>query len=123
MTLFQIITVSIVGLFAGVLSGMFGIGGGVIIVPVIQFFAKFHVKEAIGTSLAALLLPCTLPAVLSYYRVGQVNIMAAAIIAAGLLIGAYAGSLVTLELPDLAVKRVFGVFLLIIAVRYLTSAA
>ncbi len=120
MNTIQTITVLAIGLTAGVLSGMFGIGGGVVIVPALMLLVGFSIKIASGTSLAALLLPVGLLGAIEYYREGQINIVAAICLALGLLIGAYFGAKITLALPELLVKRIFGVLLLLLAVRYLT---
>src|ERR1700722_7199358 len=116
----QSILVLIIGLTAGVLAGMFGVGGGVIIVPALMLLAGFSVKMAAGTSLAALLLPVGLLGAIEYFRSGQINITAAICLVIGLFIGTYFGAKITLSLPDLYVKRAFGVLLLLLAIRYLT---
>jgi uncharacterized membrane protein YfcA len=116
----QTILVSTIGLLAGILSGMFGIGGGVIIVPALMLVVGFSIKMASGTSLVALLLPVGLLGAAEYYRQGQINIIAAICLAIGLFIGAYFGAKITISLPELMVKRAFGVLLLVLAIRYLT---
>ncbi len=120
MNIMQSLVILAVGLTAGILSGMFGIGGGVVIVPALMLFAGFSIKMASGTSLAALLLPVGLLGALEYYRQGQVNTVAAIFLLLGLFIGAYFGAKITLDLPELMVKRAFGFLLLGLAVRYLT---
>ncbi len=119
MTLVQSLIVLLVGLIAGVLAGMFGIGGGVIIVPLLTLLVGFSIKPAVGTSLAALLLPVGILGAIEYYRQGNVNVTAAIIIAIGLFIGAFFGAKITLALPELLVKRAFGLLLLTLAIRYL----
>ncbi|NWF67988.1 MAG: sulfite exporter TauE/SafE family protein [Chloroflexi bacterium] len=109
----------LVGLGAGVLAGMFGIGGGVVIVPALVSILRFDQKYAVGTSLAALLLPSGLPAVVNYYHAGDLDIGVAALVAAGLLFGALAGARIALGLPSVTVKRLYGVFLLFIAFRFM----
>jgi len=108
------------GLAAGVLSGMFGIGGGVIIVPALMLIAGFSIKTAAGTSLAALLLPVGVLGTIEYFRSSQVNIVAAICLVIGIFVGTYFGAKLTLSLPELYVKRAFGVLLLLLAIRYLT---
>jgi hypothetical protein len=120
MNILQLITVLIIGLTAGVLSGMFGIGGGVVVVPALMLFVGLSIKMASGTSLAALLLPVGLLGAIEYYKQGQINLIAAACLVLGLFIGAYFGAKFTIGLPELVVKRAFGVMLLILAIRYLT---
>jgi uncharacterized protein len=120
MSIIQTILVLAIGLLAGMLSGMFGIGGGVIIVPALMLFIGFSIKMASGTSLVALLLPVGLLGAIEYYRQGQINIIAAICLALGLFVGAYFGAKITIGLPELLVKRGFGVLLLVLAMRYLT---
>src|SRR5271170_1431663 len=120
MNTMQSIIVLAIGLTAGVLAGMFGIGGGVIIVPLLMLLIGFSIKMASGTSLAALLLPVGLLGAIEYYRQGQINIIAAICLVLGLFIGAYFGAKITIALPEIMVKRAFGVLLLVLAVRYLT---
>lgn len=112
-----IVLIGIIGLIGGVLSGLFGIGGGLVIVPALILVAGFPIATAAGTSLAALLLPVGLFGALEYYRAGNVDIRAAAVIAVGLLIGAYFGARLGTALPPETVQRAFGIFLLIVGAR------
>jgi uncharacterized protein len=112
-----IVLIAIIGLIGGVLSGLFGIGGGLVIVPALILVAGFPIATAAGTSLAALLLPVGLFGALEYYRAGNVDIRAAAVIAVGLLIGAYFGARLGTALPPETVQRAFGIFLLIVGAR------
>jgi hypothetical protein len=107
-----------VGLGAGVLAGMFGIGGGAIIVPVLVGLLKLDPKVAVGTSLAALLLPVGLGAVIIYYQDGNLDPAAAALVAVGLLIGALGGAKIALGLPSKTVKQLYGLFLIVIGLRF-----
>ncbi len=120
MNTWQSLIVLLIGLGSGVLAGMFGIGGGTVIVPLMMLFVGFSLKQAVGTSLTALLLPVGLLGAIEYYRSGQINIIAAICLIIGLFIGTYFGAKLTLSLPELYVKRAFGVLLSILAIRYLT---
>lgn len=113
------VLVSLLGLLAGVVSGLFGVGGAVVIIPGLVLIAKLPQHTAHGTSLAALLLPVGLLGALEYYRRGQVNIAIAAVIALGLLIGAYFGARLAGQIPDETLRKMFGGFLLIISVKLL----
>lgn len=108
-----------IGLVAGILSGMFGIGGGLVIVPALLFVLKLKEFEAIGTSLAALIPPVGLLGAVEYWRNGHVNLRYAALIALGLFIGAYFGARITLGLPADVVRKIYAVFLLLVAGRML----
>jgi uncharacterized protein len=107
----------VVGLGAGVLSGFFGIGGGLVIVPALVYLAKFPLQTATGTSLAALLLPVGALGALQYYKGGHLNIAAALWIAAGLLLGAGLGARLALTMSPDTLRRLFAVFLAVMAVR------
>jgi len=115
MTVFLLIT----GFVAGILSGMFGIGGGIIIITVLTVLLGFDQKLANGTSLGALLLPVGLPAVYKYWTEGQVIIEAAVPLAAMLAIFSILGARFALGLPVAKVKRYYGVFLFFIGIRFL----
>jgi uncharacterized protein len=108
-----------IGLGAGVLAGMFGIGGGLVIVPALIFLVKLSEAEAIGTSLAALIPPVGLLGAVEYYRSGHINLRYAALVAAGLFVGAYFGARITIALPDLLLRRLFAALLIVLGVRML----
>ncbi len=112
-----IVPIAIIGLVGGVLSGLFGIGGGLVIVPALIFVAGFPIATAAGTSLAALLLPVGLFGALEYYRAGHVEVQAAAVIAVGLLVGAYFGARIGTALSPEIAQRAFGIFLLVVGAR------
>ena len=106
-----------IGLIAGVLSGMFGVGGGILIIPALVFLAKFPTKLALGTSLGALLLPVGLLGAYEYYQNGNLNVKASLLIAAGLFFGAWAGAKIAQVLPGAVLQRMFAVFIMIMAVQ------
>ncbi len=88
-----------------------------VIVAALVAIAKFPIHKATGTSLAALLLPVAILGVLEYWKSGNVDIRAAALLAAGLLVGAWIGARLALQLSGPALQRAFAVFLVVIAVR------
>ena len=109
----------LLGLGAGVISGMFGVGGGIVIVPALVTFLHFDQKLAVGTSLGALLLPVGAGAVYSYYQAGMLDLQAAIFVALGLVGGAFIGAKIALGLPEKTVKRLYGLFLFVVALRFL----
>jgi uncharacterized protein len=114
---------SFVGSLAGVIAGMFGKGGGIVIVPVLTKYFKYEPKAATATSLAALQLPVGLPSVIVYARGGHLNLLFAGIMALGLLGGVFFGSKLAIKMPVARFKRIYAVFLVCVAgymvVKYL----
>ena len=107
----------VIGLFAGILSGVFGIGGGVVIVPALIFIAGMVPIAATGTSLGALLLPVGALGAYEYYRKGNLNIGASLWIALGIFVGAWLGARLAQHLSPLQLRRAFAVFLVLVAGR------
>jgi uncharacterized membrane protein YfcA len=112
----------VVGVVSGIASGLFGIGGGVIVVPALTVLLGYTHERAIGTSLAVLLPPVGLAAVMQYYRQGNVDLRGAAWIAGGLFAGAWLGSLLALRSGETAMRMAFGIFVTGLGV-WLTVAA
>ncbi len=108
-----------IGITAGILSGLFGIGGGLVMVPMMVTLMRYHPKKAVGTSLAALLLPVALPGVLEYYNSGNLRIETASILAVGLVIGSILGAKITISLPTKTIKRIYSIFLFIMGMDFL----
>lgn len=104
-----------VGLFAGVIAGMFGKGGGLVIVPILIKFFRYDAKAATATSLAALQLPVGLPSVWVYAQQGYFNFVYAGLMALGIVGGVMVGSKLALNLPTAIFKKVYAVFLLGVA--------
>lgn len=112
----------LIGLGAGVISGLFGVGGGLVIVPALIYMAGFTQHKATGTSLAVLLPPIGLAATLEYYRQGNVNWKAAMIIAASLFIGAFAGAFFANKISGPHLRLTFGVFTTVMGVYMIYGA-
>jgi uncharacterized membrane protein YfcA len=108
-----------IGVAAGVMAGMFGIGGGNIIVPLLTLVLAYPAKRAIATSLGAILVPFGLPGVLVYYQQGTLDLRAAAWIALGLFVGTVFGAKITIRLPTATVRFLYGLFLIFVAARFL----
>lgn len=111
MTMHLVLLLSLIGLVAGILAGMVGVGGGIIVVPALVFFLGFSQKEAQGTSLGLLLLPIGILAVLNYYNKGLIDVKVVGIMALGFLIGGFLGSKLALAISEAALKRIFAVVL------------
>jgi uncharacterized membrane protein YfcA len=112
-----------VGLAAGVLSGMFGIGGGLVIVPALVLLMDFPAHRAVGTSLAALVLPVAIFGVLNYARTGNVDFKVALVIALALAVAVPIGSQIALSIDKDALTRMFGALLMFVAIRFLFFAS
>jgi uncharacterized membrane protein YfcA len=107
----------LIGLGAGVVSGLFGIGGGVVIGPALILLAGFIPVMATGTSLGALILPVGLLGAWEYHKRGHLNIAASLWIALGLFIGAWFGARLAQNLSGPTLQRSFAVFLVLVAIR------
>jgi uncharacterized protein len=119
MTTQTILLLVLIGLTAGVLSGMIGIGGGIIIVPALVYVLGFSQQQAQGTSLGLLLLPVGILAVLNYYKQGYIDIKVVGIMCVTFVLGGWLGSKISLSLPQETVKKIFAVVLLLVAGKML----
>src|SRR5215212_4111783 len=100
-----------VGIFVGIYSGIMGLGGGTVMIPVLVLLLGFNQHQAVGTSLAVMIPPVTLPAVIEFYRKGYVDLRIAAWIALGFMAGAFLGGFVANKLPDIGLRLIFGFIL------------
>ena len=105
----------LVGLCAGLASGLIGIGGGIIVVPCLVYLFKFSQHSAQGTTLAMLVPPIGLLAAFAYYRKGYVNLPVAGLICLGFILGGYLGAKIALGFPEYMLRKIFGICLLVIA--------
>jgi len=119
MTTQTIVLLVIVGLLAGMLSGLVGLGGGVIIVPALVYLIGFNQHQAQGTSLGILLLPAGIFAVMNYYKKGYIDVKVVLLLFVGFLVGGYLGSRISLSLSEVVLKKVFAVALILIAAKVL----
>jgi hypothetical protein len=114
-----------IGAMAGLLSGMFGIGGGIVLVPALVFFFKLPLHTAGGTSLAAMLLPVGALGVWQYYQAGKIgpdNLRFGAWIALGMFAGAYFGSKIAVGLDVRWLQRLFAALLVVAALRLVSQS-
>jgi uncharacterized membrane protein YfcA len=110
----------VIGVFAGILAGLFGIGGGLIIVPVLVLIVGYSQTTAMGTSLVALLLPVGLGGAYAFYAAGKIdsgNIKAGLLISVGMFLGSFLGAKIALSFPDYIMKRAFCIFIVAVSVR------
>ncbi|MEW6004477.1 MAG: TSUP family transporter [Stygiobacter sp.] len=115
--MYEIIVLLIIGLAAGLISGVLGIGGGLVIIPMLVGFLGYSQKEAQGTSLGLLLLPIGILAVMNYYKADLINLKAVGIMVITFVIGSYVSSKFAISLPDNILKKIFAVFLLLYSLK------
>jgi hypothetical protein len=121
MNLTTLIILVVIGLMAGVFGGLFGVGGAIIMVPALVYFLGVDQHMAQGTSVAIMLPPIGLFAAYNYYKAGQVNIWYAVIIAFAFMVGGYFGSKIAITLPENLMKKIFGILLILVALRMIFS--
>ncbi|MFN8252947.1 MAG: sulfite exporter TauE/SafE family protein [Ferruginibacter sp.] len=114
-----VLTVIAIGIAAGVLSGLVGVGGGIIIVPSLVYLLGFSQKTAQGTSLGLILLPVGILGVLQYYKQGHINLNVVWLLAVGFVIGGWLGGKIAVNLPQETIKKIFAVLMIVIAIKML----
>jgi uncharacterized protein len=119
MNIFVMLGLLLLGIIAGYFSGLVGIGGGVIIVPALVLLFGFTEHTAQGTTLALLIPPIGILAVLSYYQKGYVDIKTAAIICIGFVIGGFIGGKMAIGLSESVLKKAFAITLIAIGAKML----
>ena len=107
----------LIGLVAGTLGGLFGIGGGIVIIPALTYLLNFSQHKAQGTSIMFLVLPVGLLGALKYFNDKNVDFRAVAFIAIGFFVAALFGAKMASRIPDLDLKRYFGIFLLLVSIK------
>ena len=118
MSVTTLLILIVIGILAGILSGLVGVGGGIIIVPALIYFLGLSQHTAQGTSLALMLPPIGILAVMNYHKAGAVDIKYALIIAAAFIVGGYFGSKISIVyLSEAVMKKVFGIVMLIAAIK------
>lgn len=113
----EIVLFLLLGLAAGILSGLVGIGGGILIVPSLVLLFGMTQHQAQGTSLAVLIPPVGILAAMTYYKEGLIDFRIAGLICAGFVLGALFGAKVSISLSDAVMKKVFGVVLLLVSLK------
>jgi uncharacterized membrane protein YfcA len=113
----EIITLILIGLAAGIVSGLLGVGGAIIMVPALVFFMGLSQHQAQGTSLMVLLFPVGLLAVWNYYKQGFINFRIGIVIILAFFVGGYVGSLLAIRLPERPLKIFFGLLIIFLGLR------
>lgn len=117
MSINEIVILALIGLSAGIVSGMLGVGGAIIIVPALVFFFGMTQHQAQGTSLAVLLFPVGFLAFWNYYKQGYVNFKIALVVILAFFIGGYLGSVVAVQVPEKLLKTGFGILIILLGFR------
>jgi uncharacterized protein len=117
----MILILIVIGVTTGIMAGMLGIGGAIIMIPALVFLLGTSQQTAQGTSLAVMLPPVGIIAAYNYYKAGYVNIKFAIVLAVFFLVGSYFGSKLALNIPQVALKKIFGILLLLVAAKMLLS--
>lgn len=112
-----VIGLVVLGLLAGYLSGLVGIGGGIIMVPVLVLFFGFTQHKAQGTTLALLMIPVGIFGVMNYHKTGNVDIKTALLLCCGFVLGSYLGSKTAISLSQDTLRKIFAVLMFIVAIR------
>ncbi|MCG8410861.1 MAG: sulfite exporter TauE/SafE family protein [Bacteroidales bacterium] len=117
MSINELIILIIIGFLAGIVGGSLGLGGGIIIVPALVFIMGLSQHNAQGTSLAVLLFPIGILAVINYTKNGYVNFRFALVLIIAFVLGSYLGSIISIHLPEKILRKIFGIFMLIISLK------
>ena len=114
---FTFLALILIGLAAGFLCGMVGLGGGIILIPALMLFLAMDQRMAQGTTIAIMLPPIGFFAAFNYYKAGYVNVKYALVIAVVFMVGGYLGSKLALNLPVPLLKKIFAVVLVVVAAK------
>ena len=121
MTITQLLILIVVGILSGMLAGVFGVGGAIIVIPALVFILGLSQHDAQGTSLAFMLPPVGILATWNYWKAGHVNWKMALVLSLTFIIGAYLGSQFSINISDKTLRRMFGVLMMVIAIKMIFS--
>jgi len=121
MTITQLLILIVVGILSGMLAGVFGVGGAIIVIPALVFILGLSQHDAQGTSLAFMLPPVGILATWNYWKAGHVNWKMALILSLTFVVGAYLGSHFSINISDKTLRRMFGVLMIVIAIKMIFS--
>jgi hypothetical protein len=117
MSINELIILIVIGFLAGIVGGSLGLGGGIIIVPALVFILGLTQHQAQGTSLAVLLFPIGILGVINYTKNGYVNFKFAIVLMIAFILGSYLGSIISINLPAKTLRKIFGIFMLLISLK------
>ena len=117
MDIHQLILLCIVGILAGIVAGSLGVGGGILIVPALVLLFGFSQHTAQGTSLAVLLPPVSIFAMINYHKRGYIDYKVALILVLTFFVGSYLGSIVAVHLPSKTLTKIFGLLMLVVGLK------
>ncbi len=121
MSLVQFLILVVVGILSGMLAGVFGVGGAIIVIPALVFMLGLSQHDAQGTSLAFMIPPVGILAAWNYWKAGHVNWKMALVLSLTFVVGAYLGSEFSINIPDKILRRMFGVLMMLIALKMIFS--
>ncbi len=121
MSVYQLILLIIIGLLSGMLAGIFGVGGAILVIPALVFILGLSQHQAQGTSLAFMIPPIGILAAWNYWKEGYVNWKFALVLSLTFIVGAYLGSIFSLNISDRMLRRIFGILLLFVAAKMIIS--
>jgi len=121
MDIYSFLMLLLIGLVAGILGGLLGLGGGIIMIPAMVFLLGFSQHQAIGTSLAVMLPPIGMFAAYNYYKAGDVNLLYALIIAVAFMAGSWLSSKFAVSIPENILKKIFSILLVLVAIKMFFS--
>jgi uncharacterized membrane protein YfcA len=119
MNLTEFLLLALTGVLAGLVSGSLGVGGGIIIIPMLTFFLGLNQHQAQGTSLGVMTFPVFVISAYNYYKSGYVNVKFVLIIVVAFIIGSYFSSRFAIHLPEKTLKKMFGLFLALMGIKML----
>lgn len=121
MQISDLLLLIVIGLSAGLVGGTLGVGGGIVIVPALMFLFGYSQHQAQGTSLAFMLPPIGILAAYNYYKAGQVDMKVALVLCLAFVVGGYFGSMISINLPAKILKKIFGFFMLFVAIKMISG--
>ena len=119
MTTETVIYLLIIGAVAGMLSGLLGVGGGIIVIPALIIVMGLSQHQAQGTSLALLSIPVAVGGAFNYYKSGYIELKYVLVLGIAFFVGGYIGSLISVRVSGDILKKIFAVFMIIVAVKIL----